>query len=113
MPEKILTDQDTNFTSEMCKNTYELLKIEKIQTTAYQSESNGALEHSHQILTEYLRHYINENQTDWDEWLPYAMFTYNTTPHTATRFIQIRINVWPSSHLAYGSDKTDETNIFL
>jgi len=37
-------------------------------------------------LIEYLRHYINDEQTDWDEWIPYAMFTYNTTPHTATAY---------------------------
>ncbi|KAL0098788.1 hypothetical protein PUN28_020735 [Cardiocondyla obscurior] len=41
---------------------------------------------SHRTLAEYLKHYLNEEQTDWDEWLPYAMFTYNTTPHTATGF---------------------------
>ena len=86
IPERILTDQGTNFTSEMFKNTCKLLKIEKIQTTAYHPESNGALERSHRTLAEYLRHYINEEQTDWDEWLPYAMFAYNTTPHTATGF---------------------------
>jgi len=40
MPEKILMDQGTNFTSEMFKNTYKLLKI---QTSAYHPESNGAL----------------------------------------------------------------------
>jgi hypothetical protein len=85
-PEKILTDQGTNFTSEMFKNTCKLLKIEKIQTTAYHPESNGALERSHRTLAEYLRHYINDDQTDWDEWLPYAMFTYNTTPHSTTGF---------------------------
>jgi len=70
----------------MFKNTCKLLKIEKIQTTAYHSKSNGALGRSHRTLAEYLRHYINNDQTDWDEWLPYAMFTYNTTPHTATGF---------------------------
>ncbi|XP_018374528.1 PREDICTED: uncharacterized protein LOC108768558 [Trachymyrmex cornetzi] len=37
-PEKILTDQGTNFTSEMFKNTCKLLQIEKIQTTAYHPE---------------------------------------------------------------------------
>ncbi|KMQ82224.1 enzymatic polyprotein endonuclease reverse, partial [Lasius niger] len=58
IPEKILTDQ----------------------------ESNGALERSHRTLAEYLRHYINADQTDWDEWIPFAMFTYNTTPHTATGY---------------------------
>jgi len=54
MPEKILTDQGTNFTSEMFKNTCKLLKIEKIQTTAYHPESNRALERSHRTLAEYL-----------------------------------------------------------
>jgi len=86
IPEKILTDQGTNFLSEIFKNTCKLLKINKIQTTAYHPESNGALERSHRTLAEYLRHYVNEDQTDWDEWIPFAMFTYNTTPHTATGY---------------------------
>ncbi|KMQ90281.1 enzymatic polyprotein endonuclease reverse, partial [Lasius niger] len=72
--------------SEIFKNTCKLLKIEKIKTTAYHLESNGALERSHRTLAEYLRHYINADQTDWDEWTPYAMFTYNTTPHTSTGY---------------------------
>jgi len=42
----------------MFKNVCKLLKINKVQTTAY-PESNGALERSHRTLTEYLRHYIN------------------------------------------------------
>jgi len=86
VPDKILTDQGTNFMSEVFKSTCKLLKIEKIRTSAYHLESNGALERLHRTLAEYLRHYINGDQTDWDEWLPYAMFTYNTTPHTATGY---------------------------
>ena len=86
VPEKILTDQGKNFLSEMFKNICKLFRITKIQTTAYHPESNGALERSHKTLVEYLRHYIDNDQSDWDKWLPYAMFTYNTTPHTATGF---------------------------
>ncbi|XP_011169408.1 uncharacterized protein LOC105202535 [Solenopsis invicta] len=69
--EKVLTDQGMNFTSE---------------TTACHPESNGALERLYGTLVEYLQHYINETQADWDELLPYAKFAYNTTPHTATGF---------------------------
>ncbi|XP_070167365.1 uncharacterized protein [Polyergus mexicanus] len=29
--------------------------------------------------------------TDWDEWIPFAMFTYNTTPHTATRYTSFEL----------------------
>ncbi|KMQ93548.1 enzymatic polyprotein endonuclease reverse [Lasius niger] len=86
IPEKVLTDQGTNFMSDIFKNTCKILKIEKIQITAYHPESNGALERSHRTLAEYLKHYINADQTDWDEWIPFAMFTYNTTPHTATEY---------------------------
>jgi len=53
IPETVLTDQGTNFLSEIFKNVCKLLKITKIQTTAYHPESNGALERSHR--TEYLR----------------------------------------------------------
>jgi len=78
--------------SDIFKNTCRLLKIEiKIQTPAYHPESNSALERSHRTLTEYLRHYINKDQTDWDEWIPYAMFAYNTTPHTATGYIPFEL----------------------
>jgi len=86
IPEIILTDQGTNFVSDIFKNTCKLLKISKIQTTAYHPQSNGALERSHRTLVEYIRHFINDEQSDWDEWVPYAMFAYNTTPHTATGF---------------------------
>lgn len=42
-------------------------------------QSNGALEQSHRTLAEYLRHFTNADQTDWDDWLPHAIFAYNTT----------------------------------
>jgi len=64
IPEKLLTDQGTNFLSEIFKNMCKPLKINKIQTTAYHPESNGTLERSHRTLAEYLRHYVDEDQTD-------------------------------------------------
>lgn len=85
-PEKILTDQGTHLVSELFKGICKLLKISKIQTTAYHPESNGALERWHRTLIEYLRHYTEHDQTDWNNWLPYTIMTYSTTPHTATGF---------------------------
>jgi hypothetical protein len=85
-PHTVLTDQGTNFLSDVFRNTCKLLKIKKIQSTAFHPETNGGLERSHRVLAEYLRHYIREDQSDWDEWIPFAMFTYNTTEHTATGY---------------------------
>lgn len=81
---EILTDQGTNFLSKLFKNVCRLLKIKNIQTSAYRPESNGALERSHRTLAEYLRHFVNEKQTDWDEYTPFAMFTFNTSVHSST-----------------------------
>lgn len=80
---EILTDQESNFVSELLKNVCKLVHINKIQTTASHPKSNRALERSYQTLAKYICHYVNEDQSDWDEWAPYAMFAYNTTPHTA------------------------------
>jgi hypothetical protein len=81
---KILTDQGSIFLSDVFKNTCRLLTIKKLQTTAFHPESNGSLECSHHVLKDYLRHYINEDQDNWDEWINYAIYVYNTSTHTAT-----------------------------
>jgi hypothetical protein len=85
-PAQILTDQGSNFLSDLFKNTCRLLNIKKIQTTAFLSESNVGLEQSHRVLTEYLRHYVRENQTNRDEFVPYAVYVYNATVHATTAF---------------------------
>ena len=37
-------------------------------------------------MVEYLRCFILENQTDWDKWIPYAIFVLNTVPHSGTGY---------------------------
>jgi transposase InsO family protein len=49
-PAQILTDQRTNFLSELFRNTFRLLRIKKVQTTAFHLELNGRLERSHRVL---------------------------------------------------------------
>jgi len=85
-PSILHTDQSANFVSEVFRNTCKIHKIKKIQSTAFHTESQGILERSHRVLAEYLRHYVNEGQTNWDEWVPFATYVYNTTVHSATGF---------------------------
>jgi len=46
-PSIVQTDQGANFVSEVFKNTCKLLKIKKIQSTAFHPESQGSIERSH------------------------------------------------------------------
>ena len=43
------------------------------------------------MLAEYLWYYIPEDQTNWDEWVPYAVYVYNTTVHTTTSFTSFEL----------------------
>jgi hypothetical protein len=83
-PSVVQTDQGANFVSELFKHTCKPLRIKKLQSTAFHPESQGSLERSHRVLAEYLRHYVKDDQTDWDEWIPFATYAYNTSEHTAT-----------------------------
>lgn len=84
IPQSIVTDQGADFMGKVFIACYKLLKVEKLHTTAYHLQANGALERSHRTLTEYLRHYVDKNLQDWDNYVPFAMFVYNTTLHTTT-----------------------------
>ncbi|PNF18384.1 hypothetical protein B7P43_G12483 [Cryptotermes secundus] len=86
IPTEIVTDQGSNFMSDVFKRICKLFQIEKVCTTAYHPESNGALERTHKTLTNYLRCFCDKKLNDWDEWLPFACFTYNTTPHSITKY---------------------------
>lgn len=82
-PKAILTDQGSNFTSSLMRSVSRKFKITQCKTTAFHPQSNGSLERSHHVLIEYLKHYIENN--NWDEWLPLATFSYNTSVHEGTR----------------------------
>jgi hypothetical protein len=66
-PHTVLTDLGTYFPSDMFRSTCKLLKIKKIQSTAFHPETNEGLERGHRVFAEYLRHYIREDLSDWDE----------------------------------------------
>ncbi|KAF2887334.1 hypothetical protein ILUMI_18838 [Ignelater luminosus] len=51
--DKILADQGADFVSNIMKQTCKLFKTEKLQTSAYHPQSNGALERSYATLADY------------------------------------------------------------
>lgn len=86
MPLKIASDQGTEFINDVLKRLCNLLKIEQMHSTAYHHESIGALENSHKVLGAYLRSYVTQQHSEWDTWLPYYVFSYNTSVHSSTKY---------------------------
>ena len=86
IPRTILTDQGSEFTSNLLKEMSQLFKIKHLTSTAYHPQTNGALERSHSTLKDYLKHYISTDQNDWDEYLPSYIYSYNCSIHSTTNF---------------------------
>lgn len=84
MPQRLVSDQGTEFLSRVFTETCKLIGIKHSTTSPYHPQANGALERSHRTLGEYLRHYVDVNQQNWDSYVPYAMFVYNSSVHSST-----------------------------
>ena len=84
IPSVLVSDQGTEFLSRILAETCKLLKIKKCNTSPYHPQANGALERSHRTLGEYLRHFVDKDQMNWDTFIPYAMFVFNSAEHRST-----------------------------
>lgn len=81
-PTVIRTDQGTEYKNEVFNKVNELLQITHKFSTPYHPQTIGGLERNHRCLNDFIRQFVNESQTDWDEWTSYYTFCYNTTPHS-------------------------------
>ena len=86
MPEEILTDQGNNFTSQLLKEVYRLLKISSIWTSPYHPQTGGLVERFNQTLKTMLRKFVSEEGKDWDKLIPYLLFAYREVPQATTGF---------------------------
>lgn len=82
----LVSDRGANFVSHMMNEVYKLLKIHKINTTAWHPQGNGITERFNKPLADMLAIYIAELKRDWDEVLPYVILAYNAATHETTKF---------------------------
>ena len=80
----LLTDQGTNFQSQLLREVCELLDIKQVRTSPYHPETDGLTERFNRTLKAMIRATIGEDQKDWDEHLSELCFAYNTATHSST-----------------------------
>ena len=85
IPDQILTDQGTNFQSELVEQIWNLLDVHKTRTTPYHPQCDGQSERFMRTLKEMISAYVSENQRDWDQKLDQLTFAYNTATHEGTK----------------------------
>lgn len=62
----ILTDQGTNFMSELIKNFENLFRMKHVETTTYHPQTNGNLKKVRSVLKDLLRTCIEDIRAEWD-----------------------------------------------
>lgn len=85
-PKIIISDNGPCFVADIFKQMAKLLDIKHIRTTPYHPQSNGSIERYHRTLGQYIRAYVQKNQASWHKYLPFFVFSYNTTVHSTTGF---------------------------
>jgi hypothetical protein len=91
IPQVILSNCGSQFLSETCKSVCKLLVMKCIQSTSFWPQSNGLNKHSYKGLIEYLTNCFAANLSNCDQWVKYAVFVHNKTPHSATSHIPFQL----------------------
>ncbi|KAI2659768.1 Transposon Tf2-6 polyprotein [Labeo rohita] len=84
LPEDIISDRGTQFTSQVWKAFCKHLDINVSLTSGYHPQSNGQVERLNQEIGRYLRTYCSREQHRWSEFLPWAEYAQNSITHTST-----------------------------
>jgi hypothetical protein len=85
-PEQILSDNGSQFVSELMKQVFRLLAIRPVHTTPYHPQANGRVERFNGSLKKMLRRVSAERPKDWDRYIPSVLFAYREMPNESTGF---------------------------
>ena len=84
IPESIVSDRDSRFTSSFWKSLWDQLGTKLHMSTAFHPQSDGQTERANRTLEEGLRAYVSINHDDWDIHLPILEFAVNNSPSAST-----------------------------
>jgi hypothetical protein len=85
LPDELVSDRGTTFASNFWQALMAQLGVKHKLSTARHPQTDGQTERLNQTLEQYLRCYINYQQTDWAEMLPNAQFAYNSAYQESTQ----------------------------
>jgi hypothetical protein len=103
LPEVIVSDRDSKFTSLFWQSLWSLLGTKLAMSTAHHHETDGQTEVMNKTLEQMLRAFVDAKQDNWCELLPYAEIAYNSAKQASTGYSPFYLN--------YGQDATLPHNL--
>ena len=81
----VISDQGREFVNKVNDELMELTGSDHRVTSAYHPQTNGLVERLNQTTQNVLLKLVNENQDNWDELLPSALFAIHTSQQKSTK----------------------------
>ena len=86
IPYEILSDNGTQFKSDLMAEIHRLLSIKALYTSPYHAACNGLVERMNGTLKSILKKLCTDHPQDWDRYIPAALFAYRELPNDTLKF---------------------------
>lgn len=99
IPQRILTDQGTNFESNLLNDVFQFYGVKKLRTSPYHPQTDGETERMNRTILEMLRHYSRNGK--WVQYLDLVLQAYRSSCNSVTKhspallFLGREINSFP------------------
>ena len=80
LQKEIVSERDPRFVSSFWQETMRRLGVQLSMSTAFHPQSDGQTERTNRLVEDYLRHYVNAGQDNWDDLLPVAEYAHQSMP---------------------------------
>ena len=96
IPDEIVSDQGTNFMSELITQLCTTLSIKRIKSSIYHPEANGLVERFNATMKHMIKKFVHDEPKLWDQMLPFILFAYREVPEASTGFSPFELVYgWP------------------
>ena len=92
VPESIVSDRDSKFTSTFWSELHRLMGIKLLMSTAFHPQTDGASERMIRQVSQILRASVRPDQLDWAVHLPMVEFAINSATSKSTGFAPFELN---------------------
>jgi transposase InsO family protein len=110
LPDDVVSDQGVTFTAKFTQEVLKALKVQQKLSIAYHPQTDGQTECTNAILEQYLKCYIDYQQSDWSTLLPLAEFAYINTSQSSTQVTPFFANMGYQLLFSVTVPRTSKTN---
>ena len=92
IPESIVSDRDTKFTSIFWKELHRLMGSKLLMSTVFHPQTDGAMERANRLIAQILQTVVNNDQKEWSSKCLMVEFTINSSINTTIGYAPIELN---------------------